>query len=161
MRWNGCDESRVAVWILPLVLLGCRADTERGEPGQTIVIRDAARPAEQSDYDSGDRAPNRIEVVVSDPRGGGGSGPSPLTSLVGRSVKVQFRRDVLGAAAPAPIPPTGQGPGGRAVSISGAVRSASGGWLVLERETNTYYVPLASILMIEQSDAPATSPAAQ
>ena len=161
MRSNGCGKSRVAVWILPLVLLGCRAETARYEPAQTIVVRDATRPLEQSGYDSGEHAPNRIEVVVSDPRGGGGSGPSPLAPLVGRSVKVQFRRDVLGAAAPAPIPPTGQGPGGRAVSISGTVRSATGGWLVLEREKNTYYVPLASILMIEQSDGPATSPAAE
>ncbi len=165
MHWNVCGNSFGAL-LLPALLLGCRADVERGEPAETIVIRDAAPSSKQRGYDSGERVPNRIEVVVSDPRGGGDGGgggndggPSPLASLVGRSVKVQFRRDALGAAAPAPIPPTGQGPGGRLVSINGIVRSASGGWLVLERDKHTYYLPLSSILLIEQSDAPATLPA--
>jgi hypothetical protein len=65
----------------------------------------------------------------------------------------------LGSAAPAPVPPTGQGPGGRAVSVTGVVRSATGGWIVLERDKGSYYVSLASVLMIEQTDSPTTSPA--
>ena len=163
MHWNVCG-NRLGALLLPTLLLGCRADFERSEPAQTIVIRDAPRSAEDRGYDSGERAPNRIEVVVSDPRGGGGGNdgsPSPLAALVGRNVKVQFRRDALGVAATAPIPPTGQGPGGRLVSINGTVRSTSGGWLVLERDKNIYYVSLASVLLIEQSDAAATSPAVE
>jgi len=159
MHWNACGNGRIGLLVLPAVLLlGCRADREREAP-TTIVVRDAAAPsADAREYDSGDRSPHRIEVVVSDPRtSGGATGPSPLSALVGRNVRVQFRRDALGSAAPAPVPPTGQGPGGRSVSVSGFVRSASGGWIVLERDKGSYYVSLASVLMIEQTDEPTTA----
>ena len=159
MHWNVCASERIGLLlVLPVILmLGCRADREREAPA-TIIVRDAAAPsADAREYDSGERSPHRIEVVVSDPRNSGATGPSPLAALVGRHVRVQFRRDALGSAAPAPIPPTGQGPGGRAVSVTGIVRSASGGWIVLERDKGTYYVSLASVLMIEQMDGPATS----
>ena len=158
MRWNACGSRTALMMLLAAVLLpGCRAEREHDQPAQTIVVRDAPRATDEREYDLGERAPNRIEVVVTDPRGGGSSGPSPLSALVGRNVRVQFRRDALGLAAPAPVPPTGQGPGGRAVSVSGVVRSATGGWLVLDREKGSYYVSLASVLMIEQLDGPATS----
>lgn len=159
MSSNDCAKRWFFALLCPAVLVGCRAQSERGEPDQTIVFHEASRPIEHRAYDTGDRAPDCIEVVVADPRGGGGS--SALTALVGRSVKVQFRRDVLGLAAPAPVPPTGQGPGGRAVSIVGTVQSVSGGWLVLEREQIAYWVPLASILMIEAPDSPTTAPAVE
>ena len=160
MRWNVCGSGRLGVLLVAAVLCGCRADREQDAPAQTIVVRDAPRSADAREYDSGERAPNRIEVVVADPRGGGvgGSGPSPLSALVGRNVRVQFRRDALGSAAPAPVPPTGQGPGGRSVSVTGVVRSATGGWLVLEHDKGSYYVSLASVLMIEQSDSSTTLP---
>ncbi len=83
--------------------------------------------------------------------------PSPLTALVGRTVRVQFRRDLLGQSAAAPISPTGPGPGGRAVHLNGTVQSVSGGWLLLEHETHRYWVPHASILLIEVTETAATS----
>ena len=162
MLWNARGKPiLVALALLYAALVGCRASYERGEPApQTIVVRESAASApHDGEYDSGERAPNRIEVVVSDPRGGGG--PPALAQLVGRSVKVQFRRDALGLAATtnAPVPLTGQGPGGRAVSINGVVRSASGAWIVLEREKISYWIPQAAVLLIETADAPATAPA--
>ncbi len=171
MCWNVCGNRRVAALLLPAILLGCQSKNQRGDPLQTIVVRDATRPVEPREYDLGDRAPNRIEVVVTDPQGGGGggdgdggggAGQSPLASIIGRSVKVQFRRDALGLSATsnAPIPLTSPGPGGRAVSLTGIVRSARGGWLVIDRETDTYWIPQAAILLIETFDAPTTAPAA-
>lgn len=158
MRWNARGKSAwVATAVLCGALAGCRASVERGEPPQTVVVREAA--TEQRENDSGDRAPARVEVVVSEPSSGGG--PPALGQLVGRSVKVQFRRDALGLSATsnAPVPITGQGPGGRAVSINGTLRAATGVWLVIEREKTSYWIPQASILLIETADAPATSPA--
>ena len=165
MPWNARGKAALlATVVLCGTLAGCRASVERGEapPQQTIVVRESAAAPEQREYDSGERAPNRIEVVVSDPRGGGG-GPPALGQLIGRNVKVQLRRDALGLSATsnAPVPITGQGPGGRAVSINGTVRSASGGWIVLEREKVSYWIPQAAILLIETSDAPATAPAGE
>lgn len=139
---------------------GCRASQERDPQRRTIVIRDAAQPGRESAFDVGDRPPSRIEVVIDADTSGGAIGPSPLSALVGRSVRIQFRRDALGAAAPAPIPPTGQGPGGRAVHLDGFVRSVAGGWLVLEHNAKTSWVPQAAILVIEVSDQPSTAPSA-
>ena len=166
MPWNApAKPAFVATLILCGASVGCRASVERGEPAppQTIVVWESSATLGQREYDSGDRAPNRIEVVVSDPGGGGGGGPPALGQLVGRNVKVQFRRDALGLSATsnAPVPITGQGPGGRAVSINGTVRSASGGWLVLEREQASYWIPQAAILLIETSDESTTAPAAE
>ncbi len=77
--------------------------------------------------------------------------------MIGRVCKVQFRRAALGQAAPAPVAPTGVGPGGRAVHLSGTVRSISDGWLVLERDSATsYWIAQSSILLIELSNAAAT-----
>lgn len=161
MHWNARGSRQITVLFFAVIIIGCRSKNEHGEPAQTIVVRDAAGPMEQRGYDSGNPAPNRIEVVMTDPNGGGGAGLSPLGTLVGRSVKVQFRRDALGLTATpnAPIPLTSPGQGGRAVSISGAVQSASGGWLVLEREASTYWIPQAAVLLIETSDLPTTAPA--
>ena len=145
-------------WIV--LLSGCRAQLGRGEPAQTIVVRDATRQTERA-YDLGERSPNRIEVIVAEPRDGGAAGNSALMALVGRSVRVQFRRDALGLAAPAPVPPIGQGPGGRAVHLAGIVRSVARQWMVLEHDNSTYWIPQASILLIEQSDTPPTAPAGE
>ena len=111
-------------------------------------------------FDTGEpHDPERIDVVVAGRRRSAGA--APLSSLVGRQCKVQFRRDALGLAAPAPVPPTGQGPGGRAVSLEGTVRSISGAWIVIERDGRSYWVAQSSVLLIEVLDAPpATSPAA-
>src|SRR5215218_6051955 len=143
---------------LHAALWGCRAQVEQHEPGPQIILREGKPSSAQGEYDNGERHPERIEVVVSDPRGGAAIGPSPLTALIGKTVKVQFRRDLLGQSAAAPIPPTGQGPGGRAVHVIGTVRSVNGGWLVLDHDKANYWIPVASILLIEQTDGPTTAP---
>src|SRR5688572_5609943 len=150
------------VVLIALPVLGCRASVERGEPERTIVFQQAERSDTTPQFDDGERHAQRIEVVVADPRGGAAAvGPSPLAALVGKMVKVQFRRDLLGQSAGAPISPTAQGPGGRAVHLVGTVRSVTGGWVVLERERNTYWIPQASILLIEQAESSTTSPAVE
>jgi hypothetical protein len=132
---------------------GCRRDVEH-----TIVVRHAPPSGDAAAYDAGEaREPDRIDVVVAGPRGAAAA--SPLSSLIGQRCKVQFRRDALGLAAAAPVPPTGQGPGGRAVSIEGTIRSVTGAWIVLERDGRTYWVAQSAVLLIEVADQlPTTSP---
>jgi len=148
----------VFVVVLASALVGCVAKSQHADDKRTIVVHDATREGERPAYDTGDRHPDRIEVVVSDPRTGAAIGPSPLARLVGQLVKVQFRRDLLGQSAAAPIPPTGQGPGGRAVSVTGTLRTVSGGWITVERDKTTYWIPQASILLIEQAEGATTAP---
>ena len=143
--------------LLVMALVGCVSKNEHADK-RTIVVRDAPPGSTDGGYDTGDRRPDRIEVVVNDPRSGAAIGPSPLARLIGQTIKVQFRRDLLGQSAGAPIPPTGQGPGGRAVSVTGTLRSVTGGWLAIEHEKTTYWIPQSSVLMIEQSEMPTTAP---
>jgi hypothetical protein len=144
--------------VLAMVLVGCASKNAHTNDKRTIVVHDATREGEGPTYDTGERHPDRIEVVVSDPRSGAAIGPSPLARLVGQTVKVQFRRDLLGQSAAAPIPPTGRGPGGRAVSVTGTVRTVAGGWITVERDKTTYWIPQASILLIEQTEGATTAP---
>lgn len=140
--------------VLIMMGLGCRGADARRDLDHTIVVRHAG-PAD-GHFDTGEpHDPERIDVVVAGPRAAGRA--TPLSSLVGKSCKVQFRRDALGLAAPAPIPPTGRGPGGRAVSIEGTVRSISGAWIELERDGQTYWVAQSSILLIEVPEQPLTT----
>lgn len=149
------------VVVLATVFVGCASKDAHTDDKRTIVVHDASREGERPTYDTGEPHPDRIEVVVSDPRSGAAIGPSPLVQLVGRTVKVQFRRDLLGQSAAAPIPPTGQGPGGRAVSVTGTLRTVSGGWITLERDKTTYWIPQGSILLIEQTEVATTAPSVE
>jgi hypothetical protein len=76
---------------------------------------------------------------------------SALAPLIGQDVRVHFRRDAQGAATNAPL--------GRAVTATGTVRSVAGGWLVIERDRNTQWIPHSSILVIDVMSAPTTAPA--
>lgn len=165
MHSKVCDSLRVAVAMLSAFVLGCRGESGRQEPDRTIVVRNmtqAAPALTERRYDTGSRLSDRIEVVLTDPRGGdAGNGLPALAALTGRSVNVQFRRDLLGQSAAAPISPTARGPGGRAVHLAGTVRSAARGWLVIEDDEKTYWIPQAAILVIEVTDAPATAPSGE
>ncbi len=146
--------------------VGCgQHDRERHRSHQTLVVESSTQPsASVPEYDSGQRT-DRIEVFMREQRGpsveaGGARSSASLDALVGRVCKVQFRRDALGQAAPAPVGPTAAGPGGRAVHLSGTIRSVGDGWLVLERDSATsYWIAQSSILLIELSDPPATQQA--
>ena len=147
--------------VLATVFVGCVSKNSHTDDKRTIVVRDAPRDGETPAYDSGERHADRIEVVVTDPRSGAAVGPSPLARMVGQTVKVQFRRDLLGQSAAAPIPPTGQGPGGRAVSVMGTLRTVAGGWITVDRDKTTYWIPQASILLIEQAEGATTAPSVE
>jgi hypothetical protein len=153
--------SPALIVVLATAFTGCVSKDAHTDDKRTIVVHDATREGDRPAYDTGERHPDRIEVVVSDPRSGAAIGPSPLVRLVGQTVKVQFRRDLLGQSAAAPIPPTGQGPGGRAVSVMGTLRTVSGGWITVERDRTTYWIPQASILLIEQAEGATTAPSVE
>jgi hypothetical protein len=72
-----------------------------------------------------------------------------LYSLVGRRCRVQFRRDALGMAVTAPLPPNSEGVGGRPAHLDGTVTAVSESWITLTREGVTYNIPHAAILLIE------------
>jgi hypothetical protein len=89
-------------------------------------------------------------VTVAPPRTGDATpADASLYSLVGRRCRVQFRRDALGMAVSAPLPPTSEGVGGRPAHLDGAITAVSEAWITLSREGVTYNIPHAAILLIE------------
>lgn len=69
----------------------------------------------------------------------------------GRTVQVQFRRDALGTASTSPVPPTTGNFNGGDTSVSGTLRSADGGWVVVDNPANhqTYWIPRGAVLLIQ------------
>lgn len=72
-----------------------------------------------------------------------------LKSLIGEPVKVQFRRDALGAAAALPVSPTTDSINGAATSISGTLVAVEVDSVVLTVDENTKWIPRDVILSIE------------
>ena len=72
-----------------------------------------------------------------------------LKSLIGEPVKVQFRRDALGAAAALPVSPTTDSINGAATSISGTLVAVEVDSVVLTVNENTKWIPRDVILSIE------------
>lgn len=79
---------------------------------------------------------------------------SPVRRMVGQKVKVQFRRDALGAATPNGIPPTTDGQNGAETMMIGALKTADRDWIVIERENSEYMIPTQAILSLEFSLPP-------
>ena len=99
------------------------------------------------------REPERATVVDRRIAGDDAFGQhSSLNALVGRSCRVQFRRDALGMAVGAPLSPTSEGVGGRPAHLDGTVRAVSESWITLTRGGVTYNIPHAAILLIEARD---------
>ncbi|MEQ1824206.1 MAG: hypothetical protein ABL949_16995 [Fimbriimonadaceae bacterium] len=72
-----------------------------------------------------------------------------LKSLIGEPVKVQFRRDALGASAALPIPPTTDIMNGAATSISGTLVAVEIDSVVIEVDKKSNWIPREVILSIE------------
>ena len=67
----------------------------------------------------------------------------------GKSCTIQFRRDALGAAASLPISPMTGNINGAETTISGALKSTSGEWVILNRAGKDVWIPKSVILLIE------------
>jgi hypothetical protein len=145
---------RVSLCVLMMLgAVGCRAGGHDADARTSRVIvqattqpMDDVRAAEGTNAES----PRRVEVTVRDStRAGAGAA---ARTLVGHAVRVQFRRDALGMATPAPLPANSDFSGGRAVTVSGKVVMAADGWVVLEADGRTYWVAQPAILLIEVRD---------
>jgi hypothetical protein len=87
-----------------------------------------------------------VEVTVRDSSNDG------THTLVGHLCHVQFRRDALGMATPAPLPAGADSSGGRPVTITGKVVMSGDGWVVLESAGRATWIPQSAILTIEVRD---------
>ncbi|HEY8666231.1 MAG TPA: hypothetical protein VIL86_06185 [Tepidisphaeraceae bacterium] len=67
----------------------------------------------------------------------------------GQIVRVHFRRDALGLAAPAPLAPTSDGVGGKPIYLNGEIREITGDWLVIADAGRQYWIPREMILLVE------------
>ena len=72
-----------------------------------------------------------------------------LRAFEGDTCKVQLRRDMLGAEASLPIPPTTDLYNGAAVSISGRLEDADHSGIVLRSEGRDLWIPMAAILLVD------------
>ena len=71
-----------------------------------------------------------------------------LSSGIGRSCVVQFRRDALGVAGSHVIPPQGSDPKMTESEIRGTLSALEGHYLILRQEKTTIWVPESSILLV-------------
>ncbi len=62
---------------------------------------------------------------------------------------VQFRRDLLGASADLPIPPTTDGINGASVSVAGTLMLVNEQWVVLEQGDKELWIPRDNVLLIK------------
>lgn len=84
-----------------------------------------------------------------------GCGSTPQDSarkLIGKTVKVQFRRDALGGAASIPISPFTDNMNGADTSALGKVEIVEGNWIVIQRSGKLTWIPREVILAIEEPD---------
>lgn len=67
----------------------------------------------------------------------------------GKNVRVQFRRDALGAAASLPVPPTTGEINGAATCVVGKLTKAEGNGIVIGPEERPKWIPREVILFVE------------
>lgn len=79
----------------------------------------------------------------------GGSGAGAPIELLGKPVRIQFRRDALGMAAPATLGPDAPSAGGRTIALDGTLIDLTDQWLVLRGQGRTYWIPHHVVLLIE------------
>src|SRR4051812_32123633 len=90
-----------------LSVCGCRADRHDQQARTAMIVQATTQPSETSAA-PGQPPARRVEVTVHEPSGG-----AVTHTLVGHTCKVQFRRDALGMATPAPLPAWAENSGGR------------------------------------------------
>lgn|GEM_PF-4016547 len=67
---------------------------------------------------------------------------------VGKTCKVQFKRNALGGGATLPIPPITDSINGADVSLSGTLKSVEGRAIIVVSGKRTYWIPKDSILLV-------------
>jgi hypothetical protein len=77
------------------------------------------------------------------------AGSAGAPDLVGRRVRIQFRRDAVGLAGPTPLGADAPSTPGRTTSLDGTLTGTTNGWLVLRGQGKTYWIPQAAVLLIE------------
>jgi hypothetical protein len=141
-----------------LACAGCQKDRPPDGPPRAsrdlerrLVVQTTTRPAGVEGAGVDDGEPQRITVVVDDRSGADPATPSAasLRPFVGRPCRVQIRRDALGLAAPAPLPPLAEGVGGRVAYLDGTLAEADGDGLLVQGERRAFWVPWSSVLLIE------------
>jgi hypothetical protein len=78
-----------------------------------------------------------------------GDSSGSVNPPVGKTCKIQFRRDALGTAATLPVSPLTDSLNGGETSISGTLKSTSEDWLVLDRGGKETWIPKSVVLLIE------------
>jgi len=77
---------------------------------------------------------------------------SELSNWIGKNVRVQFRRDALGAAASLPIPPTTDEINGAATNVIGSLVKVNAESIVIgdhQRESSPKWIPREVILFVQ------------
>src|SRR6476646_5157504 len=115
-----------AMIALALFSCGCRADRHEPQTRAAMVVQASTQPADAT-ASAGAPPARRVDVTVHEP-----SGSEATHTLVGHTCRVQFRRDALGMATPAPLPASAENSGGRPVAVVGKVVMVSEGWVVME-----------------------------
>ena len=72
-----------------------------------------------------------------------------LSQMVGETVRVQFRRDALGAAAPLPVSPTTGEINGASTTLVGKLTKAEPGAIVVEADGRLNWIPREVILLVQ------------
>ena len=111
-----------------------RAAAAAGAHGDLRESRPAGNPREPM---------HRVEVMSR-------SSAQLAESIVGRTCRVQLRRDALGLASNTIVEPTGRW--GAAASIEGTILEMTDQWLVVRTSGKRTVIPHASILVIELQD---------
>ena len=153
--------TRLPLWFsLALAGFGCQNRPPAGSAG-TLPDAPELRAAKASENDRG--AQERAERPAEPAYGGAAAaadapvvrvealdGPHPPT---GRPCRVQFRRDALGQAAPAPLGVVVVGtPAGRAAQLAGVLDQVTPDWLVVRAGRRTYWIARGNVLLVEFDD---------
>lgn len=72
-------------------------------------------------------------------------------SIVGANCTVQFRRDALGAATSAPVPPLTGGYNGSDTCVAGKVKILNADWLVVEQANQDIWIARSAVLLVQVS----------
>jgi hypothetical protein len=124
-------------------LYGCKSSAH-DQAHTAMIVQTTTQP---SNGDASSDAARRVEVTVRDSLSGGAT-----HTLVGRTCRVQFRRDALGMATPAPLPAGADSSGGRPVTMTGTIVMSADGWVVLESAGRATWIPQSAILTVEVRD---------
>ena len=73
----------------------------------------------------------------------------PLSSSVGKTCIVQFKRNALGGAADLPVPPTTDTINGAKVSMAGKLQAVRNDGILMRINDKVTWVPMDSVLLVQ------------